>query len=299
MRLIYCLLLTILSNALIAQNEIPNPGFEDWETGGGVFSSYEDPVDWGTLNSSSSILGINTVTKATAPQYVNSGNSALRLETFFIELVNRPAQGTCVTGTINTTTEEIDGGVAYNLRPSTFEGWYQYYPLGADTATLTATFSKWNETLGQREVVGFAGKIITAQADVYTEFIVPVEFFTEENPDTMIVSLVCSSLAEPGIGTVMYIDDLNLTFTTVDVAENTKGKAVIYPNPTKDFINFDVTAAGSMQIRNAAGAVVKSGMILQGQNRWAIENLPVGSYFSEFFDVNGNRTGIERWMLVK
>ena len=52
-----------------AQNAIPNPGFETWNTN----PNYDDPANWGTINGLTYFLGVRTVTKATAVSEVHSG----------------------------------------------------------------------------------------------------------------------------------------------------------------------------------------------------------------------------------
>ncbi|MCH8317524.1 MAG: hypothetical protein IIA88_03365, partial [Bacteroidetes bacterium] len=61
-----------------AQNAIPNPGFENWSSS----PCYDDPDDWGTLNSQTGCFG-STVIKATGAD-VNSGSFAIKLESISI-----------------------------------------------------------------------------------------------------------------------------------------------------------------------------------------------------------------------
>jgi hypothetical protein len=295
---IQALLLIFIMQPLMAQNVLPNAGFENWVNAGGLFNSYQNPANWGTLNDATSFLGIITVTKATQAQFVKSGNAALRLETYYINLLNRPAQGLCVTGSVNTQTEQVEGGLPYNLRPASFSGWYQYYPVGVDTGSVVAVFTKWNAQTLQRDTVGIAGQWFTEQATQYNNFNVAVEYSSEEAPDTVMVILVSSSQTEPGIGSVMYIDDLNFEFTAATEDLTALPRISVYPNPAIDFISFDAPQAATMQIRNLGGVLVKTFGLFK-ENRVTVDDLPAGIYFSLFLDAAGQPVATSKWVLIK
>src|SRR6056297_3394099 len=128
-----------------AQQGLPNPDFESWNSEGGFFTSYEDPEGWGTVNGATVSLGVTTATRATSPQYVQSGGSAVKLETEYLPLVNRTVPGICVTGTVNIETEDVEGGIPFQDRPSGINGWFQYYPTQNDTGQVGVVLTRWNQ----------------------------------------------------------------------------------------------------------------------------------------------------------
>jgi len=275
------------ATAAFAQNEIPNPDFENWTTGGIVIlGTYENPDGWETINATTYALGIQTVTKTSDPQFVKSGNHALRLETFFFAPLNRPAQGGATTGEINILEETIDGGVPFNLRPSALQGWYQYYPVGTDTATMAILLSKWNTDLGVKDTVGY-GLFRTADpVSEYTQFTAELEYFLEDDPDSMIVGLVCSGQFEPGIGSVMYADDLSLIFNPVAVNESAQKRALLFPNPANDVVRFNLPEAARAIVRNTAGQIVLQQILSNSSGEISLIDLPKGLYLVQFFDVD-------------
>jgi hypothetical protein len=299
MKQAFIVLLTCCFYQVAAQNEIPNPGFEDWENDGTFFNSYQNPQGWGTLNSATSLLGVETVKRTTNSQFVHSGNAAIKLETFYINLLNRPAQGICVTGNINIDTEEIEGGLSYNLRPDNFSGWYQYYPAGADTGQAAAILTKWNSVLQQRDTIAIAGKWFLGQTDVYQQFDEPFEYGSEESPDTLMVILVSSSQFEPVIGSVMYIDDLNLNFTTLVQNSGSKSNIFVYPIPALDFIHFEFSENGIFEIFALNGNMVSSGIVNVGLNRISVDNWPSGIYLLKISTPHGELIGFSRIVVVK
>lgn len=285
----HLLLLAFLFPVIMqAQNEIPNPDFENWTTGGfPLIGTYENPNGWGTINSTTYVVGIQTVTKATQPQFVKSGNYALRLESYFFAPLNRPAQGGAATADINIANESLEGGVPFNLRPSALQGWYQYYPVGVDTATMAILLSKWNFALGVKDTVGYALLRTSDPIAGYTQFTAELEYFLEEDPDTMIVGFVCSGQFEPGIGSVMYVDDISLAFEPVTVTEFAKNKALLYPNPTREIVRFDVPDAAFITVRNLTGQVVIQQNLQSGQREILLSELTGGLYLVNFEDIHG------------
>jgi len=297
----HVLLLVLLFPFLaMAQNAIPNPDFENWTTGGlPPINSFEDPNGWSTVNSLTYLLGIQTVTKASQPQFVKSGNFALRLETFFVAALNRPVQGGAATADINVADESLSGGVPFNLRPSALEGWYQYYPVGADTATMAILLSKWNSVLGVKDTVGYALYRPTEAVSVYTQFSAELEYFLEDDPDTMIVGFVCSGQFEPGIGSVMYVDDVSLVFEPVSVTKSASKKPLLYPNPTRDFVRFDIPGAVWVIVRNLTGQIVLEQNLLNNNNQIHLSTLNEGLYLLQFIDSGGKQIVTSKISLLK
>ena len=117
----YKLFTLILSGIVItfsaSGQALPNAGFENWTASSG----YDNPNFWNTLNSSTSILGIVTVSKSTD---AHSGTYSLRGETKYVPFpFDQTAPALVTTGTINTTTQEIEGGSDYTERPDSITGW--------------------------------------------------------------------------------------------------------------------------------------------------------------------------------
>jgi hypothetical protein len=282
-----------------AQNAIPNPGFENWENGGNFFNSYQNPQGWGTLNNATSLLGVETVKRTTNSQFVHSGNAAIKLETFFIALLNRTVQGICVTGSINIDTEQVEGGLPYNLRPDYFSGWFQYYPAGADTGQAAAVLTKWNLLLQKRDTIAIAGKWFLQQNNSYQQFQSPFEYWSEESPDTLMVILVSSSQFEPVVGSVMYIDDLSLNFSTTVQKPTSLSNISVYPNPASDFIHFEVSEQGTFEVFGLNGTVVSSGVVSSGINRIELTEWSPGNYILKISTEDGEKIGVTRMVVVK
>ncbi len=299
MRIFYsvvCSLLVVFS--VSGQNAIPNPGFEEWVSGGSIFNPYEEPQSWGTPNPTTNGFGFVTATKTTDPQFVHSGNAALKLRTHHIAIINVYAQGAAVTGEVSIAgippIAQVTGGIPFNLRPDAMKAWIKYFPQGADTAQVGMLLSKWNNETGMRDTVGTALLQLSETVQNYTEFEIPLEYILEEDPDTMLLGVICSSFFEPVLGTEMYIDDLSLVYEPSSVADRFGRKLMVYPNPATSRVWFDAPDAIEVRILNSMGQVVLQKNLSSGENHVALDGLSSGLYLFELMDKQGARIGVSR-----
>ncbi|MCW5906854.1 MAG: T9SS type A sorting domain-containing protein [Chitinophagales bacterium] len=205
-------LITLLAFATLgfatAQNAIPNAGFEQWN----VNPNYDDPVGWGTINGLTYLIGVKTVTKATAAADIHSGSFAIKLESKTVPLQG-VAPGIAATGTINAQTQGVDGGVVFTKRPIALKGWYKYQPSGVDTGTIEANLFRWNTSTNQREDVGRAEFVMTTTVNSYTQFTANFTYTSANAPDSMVMILLTSSKANASPnGTKLFVDDLEMDY---------------------------------------------------------------------------------------
>lgn len=208
--------LLITTTSLFAQ--IPNAGFENWHTSG----NYEDPNGWGTLNSQTSALSIKTVKKATAVNDVHSGSYAIKLVSTDIPFI-QVAPGLAVSGTINTNTQEFEGGFPYTQRPQKLKGWYKYTPGTGDHCQIEAYLFKRN---GATQIT-VADATFTQSATVgsYTEFEVTLTYYTNDIPDTGRIALFASDPLNPVDGSTLIVDDIRFVDCSVVSASATNTSA--------------------------------------------------------------------------
>jgi hypothetical protein len=187
-----------------AQNAIPNASFEQWN----VNPNYDDPVGWGTINGLTYILGVRTVTKATGADAY--GGFAMKLESKTVPFQG-VAPGIAATGTINASTQAVDGGVPFNKRPAALKGWFKYQPNGVDTGSIEANLFRWNA--GQREQVGRAEFQVSSTVNSYTQFTANFTYTSANAPDTLVMILLSSSGANASpVGTKLFVDSLTLDY---------------------------------------------------------------------------------------
>jgi hypothetical protein len=262
-----------------AQNAIPNAGFESWTSQG----SYDDCAGWGTIDQpvSSACFCKGTAVKTSTAGEVHTGTYAMKLKT--LSVFAQTAPGIAATGTINQTTQAIDGGVAYNLRPDSIVGWYRYTPAGTDTGSVEITLSRWNTGTNTRDVVAHAKFTKNTSVASYTRFSQPLVYSLSGAPDTMVVILLSSSSSAPVVNSVMFVDDLDLIFNpTMGIAHNNIENSLfsVYPNPnnTGCITIKSSSELGAIVIYNSLGDIVSQTKSNNTQDQVDISKLPAGIY---------------------
>ncbi|MBI3500464.1 MAG: T9SS type A sorting domain-containing protein [Bacteroidetes bacterium] len=276
----------------LAQNAIPNPGFENWTNQG----SYDDPSGgWGTIADISGGFVVNCY-KAPSPD-MHSGTYACKLITKNIPFQGE-APGIVVTGTINQSTMGVDGGVLFNLKPDSMAGWYKYSPVGVDTASVDVRLSYWNGT--SRVQVAEARFEKTTAVSSYARFSVPFIYAVPNTPDTMVIVLMSSygGATSANTNSTAYYDDLDLIYNTTAVNEQILNASVsVYPNPSSEFVIFSGTCQKFMlKISDEMGKQI---MIAESDSRnykLDVSTFPKGIYFYEL--LSGEAGKIQRGKFI-
>jgi hypothetical protein len=268
MMVAFCL--GLFMNESFAQN-IPNAGFENWTTQG--FPAYENPANWGTLNSSTAIISVFTTVKATGTD-AYSGNSAIKLISKFIAFAGQTAPGMATTGTINTNTQAVEGGFVYTQRPIALTGWYKANPQTGDKGSIEVKL--WRRVGGVEEVVGEAILDVTTPVSTYTRFVLPINYNTANAPDSARLILFSSDGANAVAESELIVDDLEFVFCT----------------------GFSVAVATTDETANGAGDGTAQANITGGATPFTYEwnnssttqslnGLPSGAYCVTVTDNNG------------
>ncbi len=299
MRNVFFLAITLLTATYVhAQDDVPNGGFEEWVNGGGFFNSYRNPAGWGTLNSETALFGVTTVRRASNPNEVYSGQYALKLQSQFFLLANEVIPGLCLTGNFNIQTRQIEGGLPFNLRPESISGWYQYSPANVDTGQVGVVLTRWNALDNKRDTVGMGGHFATQATNTFTFFDGPIEYMSDAAPDTIMVVLVSSSAHSPQNGSVFILDDLALNFTTTSVPLQEILEAKTYPNPTRDFLNYDVRGSAEVLVYATSGSLAKKLPLVADKGMIDLSDLQKGSYLLHFLNERGELNAVARIVLA-
>lgn len=286
----------------IAQNEIPNAGFEIWEESGTLFSVYEEPVGWSTSNPETVAFQFQTASKTDEAQFVHSGNYGLKLRTHQIGILNLSVPGGVTTADLDINlvnqTVEASGGVPFTLRPSALQGWYQYLPAGADSARIGMLLSRWNPVDQIRDTIAIALFETTVLTEGYTLFSSDFEYRSDLNPDTMIVGILCGKVVEPPVGTEMYVDDLSLEYDIVGTNHNTLGQISAYPNPARNTLYYNAPSAEIIELWNVQGVQRQTYFVSDQPGFINLENVQPGIYILLYRNSNGSPIGQSRITIV-
>ena len=229
----------LLTAVVMAKAQIPNAGFENWTTVG----NYEDPDNWGTLNSATSILNQYTCTKGTPG---HSGSSYVKLTAKNLGI--QVAPGLIVTGAINVTTQSVSGGFPYAQRPTTLDGYFQHVATGTGGGIIVL-LTAWNSGTNMRDTIGAGGLQLSGMAMSWTSFSGPITYFLSGNPDTAQIFMV-TSVTNVTANDYLYVDDLAFGFNIGVPTISNPMNAEVYPNPshTSTTITYQSSVPGSVVI---------------------------------------------------
>lgn len=269
-----------ITASAIAQDTIANPGFENWAYTPVPNPGYYNPDPWHTLNSLTALVGTTTAYQDSVPSEVHSGKYSLKLVTKVAG--PRIAPGMLSSGPISQSGPY--GGTPINSRPQKMNGWFKYFPFGADTASMEIHLFKWNSATMTHDEIGTGIKLVSDSVTSWTNFSVPVSYTSTAVPDTALL-LFFASNNNPKVNTILLLDDLSYDYTS-DVKENETLEARVFPNPVSDEItvSFDQERSGYVEINlfSIDGKLMK--------NLFADKNN--SSSFTRTFDISGLTCGV-------
>ncbi len=288
MKKLYVMFAVVLISAatIDAQNAAtPNAGFENWtQTVSTV--TYNDPVSWNDLNSTTASFGAVTCFKATAAADVHSGLAALKLVTTTV--LGQNANGIATTGTINTSTQAITGGIAYTGRPDSIVGFYKSTPVSGDHGFFQLLLTGTSNT----DTVGYVRfNTPTTAVSTYMRFSAPVVYKSATAVSTA-QWLLSSSFGATGQqpNATVFVDDIDLIFNPNGIQEQELQSGFhVGPNPAQDIVtvyNTRLTHA-TIQFYEITGRKVLATTINEANNVVNLSNLSQGSYLYTIFDEQG------------
>ena len=198
--LLFIALVFLVSLSALAQDTIPNGGFENWIHDGGSFS---DAYNWASTNFQDSAA---CPSAGVAPETadVHSGRYAARLTTLSCTGVNTIAFMEAVNQSAGTYYFPV------STKPLSLQGWYKYAPAGSDTAEVMIQFSN------NASQVGLGGIPLYA-TNTWTKFEVPVTYTGGATPNNCEIYLSSSLLNNNtftggSAGSVFLVDDLSFSY---------------------------------------------------------------------------------------
>ncbi len=206
-----------------AQTTIPNNDYENWEPNAD-FPDFNDPVDWGTSNYVIDLVlsevEFNTVTQVGTDVY--SGDYAAKATNVTQDVMGSPTTlpgiltlGEFVIDVANSS-GSIEGGLPFTDRPYYLKGYFKSAPQPGDSAMIAIGISKWNETTDERDTIGWGVMYSSDVVDTWTEFEIPIEWTSTENPDSLNIVISASNLIENDVfieGSSITVDSVWLDYT--------------------------------------------------------------------------------------
>lgn len=302
MKKIAVLICLLFFSLLDSTAQIPNPGFENWES---EFFS-EKPTGWQTLNFLSFFTNPLSAFKVSGIDK-HSGNYALKIKS--VHLHNNPmpsvlddTMGVAFTGLITISPTSYKYGFPINQRYEKLTFWSKYIPVGEDEAGMQVQFTRWNGI--KRDTIA-DGDIILHEQPTYHLFELNISnYYSNDVPDTAIIffgSSRKSSLAR--LGSVLYIDDLEFTgWVGIDEkTEQQKNPCKVFPNPAKDHISFLINTndVHAIEIKDIYGRTVNTFTVYDKTTTINTDFMAVGTYFYTLMDKDRKNISTGHFNVVK
>ncbi len=268
------------------QNQIPNGDFEDWSSD--ALNLYEEPASgwWTTLNPLRNLGGPVTVSKSTD---AHSGTYSARLVSDTYGTLFSP--GILLSGSLDLLAAPtfFTRGQPYTSRPSTFEGWYKYSPVDGDSGAIAVQLIKWNTTTNQRDTVGEVGIIIPNATPTWTQFVLPIFYYSNETPDSIIV--VATSSADGGnfngaVGSELWVDDFDLSLATGQAPAEESLEVRFWERGGEWIVDLP-TERAQLRVLDFSGKILLTSSLHTGQNNIPLTGWSSGVYLVEMTGVSG------------
>lgn len=300
------LLAALLTVSFAWAQQLPDGSFEEWKTGknyqGDTYDDLANPF-WQTLN----VLSTLPPEMGTGPVVVfkEQGKTGFcpRMESNQLTLGEKTI---FLPGVVGAMTVIIDKQTAqfgrpYTGRPTALKGFMKYKPVEKDSAAIFVEVYKTSEN-GQRQKITRNEVIYKDAIEEWTEFEIPLEYLSDETPDSICVLFVSSAgydfddlfNCHGQIGSTLWVDDCRFIGVSDDHSANeTAGMLNVkaYPNPATDVLNVVVDENAQLTIFDQAGRVLLQQNVVAGENTLNIANLKAGFYTYRVMGAQKNGSG--------
>ncbi len=226
---------------LMAQQQLENSSFENWEN---VGSPTEEPTEWSSIKTSD-----DNFINSSAPQVCERDNGA-HTGSYCVKLENKSVFGVVATGTVTngrahgdftpengyvfTDASDSDWNTPFTDRPDSLVGWYKYAPASGDKAKVEAIIhsgaAKNPENGTASNFVGRARFVTNASASSWTRFSVPFAYFNNNASSHILLVLTSGDSTIAKAGSIAFYDDIELIYNPVSVSEIEASQIVTYHN---------------------------------------------------------------------
>lgn len=291
--------------SLLAQQQLANPGFENWEDAGTV---KDEPVKWSSIKTSDAGDFVNN-----AAPVVWGRSSDAHTGDFSVELTNVLTIGTIIaTGTITNgrVHADFDPTQAYvftdqendqwhgvmTQRPDSVAIWAKYYPQGNDTAQVKVLLHTDEGTLppfpdNEANIVGLAQINIVETVDAWTRFVAPIDYVSEGNPEYVLTILSSGAGLTPIDGSIARYDDIEFIYGSQSIGENSEIDAMIYTAGNTiclDKLPQSELNGATLEIMNLNGQLVYSAKVKSNRTEIGHGGFTSGLYVVRILTKNTN-----------
>lgn len=245
----YILIILLLVGSKSFAQTVYNGGFESWNN----LLIFMEPQGYVSSNYASLLLGSGGLPRANVFRSTTkqAGTYAAKLESYAQNVGDTTGvPGIMVTGELDLNNVSIKPGFAISGgRPTALKGYYKYAEGNMpDSGIISVALTKYDSTAGFINVI--AGGIgVFSNKGEYTEFNIPIDYATNDEPDTAIIVISTTSvfsfdttaLTSAPVGSVLYVDELSFVTSGGVGIQKIEDliEASLYPNPSSNRIYVD------------------------------------------------------------
>lgn len=297
----------ILSSTLIAQQQMQNPGFEEWED---VGIGTDEPVNWSSIKTSDDPT-LNNFAPVVWGRSDDSHSGNYSLSLFNVNSL------VLVTGTVSngryhaqlpadssyvyTDINDEQWHSTFTYRPDSVAGWFKCNPASGDFGTV-----KFVLHTGYTQIPGDESNYIAhayyelpiIEVNEWTRFSAPFEYFSSNNPDYYLAILTSGNGTEAAIGSTALFDDLEFIYNEDAIDELSENHfEVIVKNQQLIFlINDNTQQVYELRLVDINGQTVLKSQITSGTNNTVnIGDLPMGLYIAT---ANNSRKAFTKKVII-
>jgi len=297
MKLKTLILIIITLNVVIsssAQQQIENPGFEEWEEFG-IGPDTLEPVNWSSLKSSDGGDLINMVIPQVWEQSTDAHSGMYSIKLINMPILTLVAPGTLTNGRVHAALPPTDAYVytieedpqwhtTFTEMPDSLIVWAKYFPqqndighvmavLHTDTAKIfDTTMTNW---------VAVANIEVTQEMGDWTRLSVPFTYLNGETPEFLLMGIFVGDAVNATIGSIMYLDDFELIYYNTAIENKTASKTDIYFSSDKLVVNMDqekIDKNSTLEILDLSGRLITSRQFIMERSNNFLIDIPAGIY---------------------
>ncbi|PKR80222.1 hypothetical protein CW751_11205 [Brumimicrobium salinarum] len=221
---IFIFITSLLATYSFTQQQLQNPGFEDWENLG---TATAEPTNWSSLKTGDALA-------SAAPEVLSqvsgrNGGFAAQLKVIDFGFPFPTANGIMTNGRIHADLDPENGYVytiasdqkwhtSFTSRPDSIAGWYKYAPQSGDQGKIeiilhTGPNARLPRTAGAtaNEIGNARFDFTTTQTD-WTRFSTPFRYYTQDAPEYVLTTITAGDSTLSENDTKLIIDDLELIY---------------------------------------------------------------------------------------
>jgi len=291
---ILVILSLIVVGSVYGQQQVENPGFEEWEEIGFGPDTLE-PVNWSSLKTSDGGDFINDAIPVVWYQSTNAHSGMYSVKLVNQDILGLVAPGTLSNGRVHAAVPPTDAYVytvkddpqwytPFTDNPDSLTLWAKYFPQDGDKAQLFAVLHSDTAKIPDplmTDWIAYANITISGEYSEWTRFSIPFTYLSSEMPEYLLFGFFAGDVVDSKLGSILYLDDVELTKNTTSIEGFETADHNIYLSHDELHIKFNSEISpktATLEIISISGQVLMSEEFIPAPTNKFRFNFPHGVY---------------------